>query len=279
MEDDAYVMSTPKLNQIPQNPLPAAAHPQPTFVNAFRQNLETDPLDPDQTIGTPEEVPPNALTVAQELLAGLSWQETSLIDFYAEKPSEDQVAEARLRARATTDLGMRRKPPKHNNPPVQQILVFSQVFADLESKFLQQFRLLQGILTQIVKQDWIVTLKFNMYTFIGIYDTIYKVNMTRALMDTKEQESLLKTQLSPVIRPGYNNQMLRSLRAPPQTECALPVSADTLLIRIIGFTEELDHKLQRLFAQQVINLIRSKLEIMHQNEFMISQRNENQLSK
>ncbi|KAA6356878.1 MAG: hypothetical protein EZS28_047596, partial [Streblomastix strix] len=84
-------------NLVPQNPLQVAAQPQPTFVNAFRQNLEIDPLDPDQTIATPEEVPPNAITAARVLLAGLSGQEASQIDFYAEEPSEEQVIEAKQR--------------------------------------------------------------------------------------------------------------------------------------------------------------------------------------
>ncbi|KAA6370211.1 MAG: hypothetical protein EZS28_034262 [Streblomastix strix] len=61
-------------NLVPQNTLLATAQPQPTFMNAFRQNLEIDPLDPDQTIIIPEEVPPNAITVARALLAGLSGQ-------------------------------------------------------------------------------------------------------------------------------------------------------------------------------------------------------------
>ncbi|KAA6354227.1 MAG: hypothetical protein EZS28_050246, partial [Streblomastix strix] len=77
-------------NLVPQNPLQVAAQPQPTFVNAFRQNLEIDPLDPDKIIATPEEVPPNAITAARTLLAGLSGQQTSQIDFYAEEPSEEQ---------------------------------------------------------------------------------------------------------------------------------------------------------------------------------------------
>ncbi|KAA6371416.1 MAG: hypothetical protein EZS28_033058, partial [Streblomastix strix] len=51
-------------NLVPQNPLQVAAQPQPTLVNAFRQNLEIDPLDPDQTIATPEEVPTNAIAAA-----------------------------------------------------------------------------------------------------------------------------------------------------------------------------------------------------------------------
>ncbi|KAA6368837.1 MAG: hypothetical protein EZS28_035637, partial [Streblomastix strix] len=106
-------------NFVPQNPLQVAAQPQPTFVNAFRQNLEIDPLDPDQIIATPEEVPPNAITAARVLLAGLSGQEASQIDFYAEEPSQEQVVEARQRARAATELVTRRKPPIHNNPPAQ----------------------------------------------------------------------------------------------------------------------------------------------------------------
>ncbi|KAA6395243.1 MAG: hypothetical protein EZS28_009234 [Streblomastix strix] len=77
-----------------------------------------------------------------------------------------------------------------------------------------------------------------------------------------EQRNLLKTQPSPVIRPGYNNQMLKSLRALLQTEGAHPASKDILLIRIVGFTGELDKEMKQLTAQQVIDLIRSKLEIM-----------------
>ncbi|KAA6388734.1 MAG: hypothetical protein EZS28_015740 [Streblomastix strix] len=249
-------------NLVPQNPLQVAAQPQPTFVNAFRQNLEIDPLDPDQTIATPEEVPPNAITAAWTLLAGLSGQETSQIDIYAEEPSEEQVVKARKRARAATDLVTRRKPPKHNNPQAQPTLAFDQVLADLETKLLQQYRLLQGTLTQIVKQDWITTLKYNLCTFISIYNTIYNVNITRALMDATEQGNLLKTQPSPVIRPGYNNQMLKSLRALLLTEGAHPASVDTLLTRIVGFTGELDYELKKLTAQQVIDMNRSKPEIM-----------------
>ncbi|KAA6349929.1 MAG: hypothetical protein EZS28_051912, partial [Streblomastix strix] len=86
--------------------------------------------------------------------------------------------------------------------------------------------------------------------------------MTRALMDTTEQGNLLKTQPSPVIRPGYNNQMLRSLRVLSQTEGAHPASVDTLLIRMVGFTGELDQELKKLTAQQVIDMIKSKSEIM-----------------
>ncbi|KAA6374806.1 MAG: hypothetical protein EZS28_029668, partial [Streblomastix strix] len=162
------------------------------FVNTFRKNIEVDPLDPDQTVEKPEEVPTNARTAARVLLAGLSGQEASQIDFYSEEPSEEQVVEARQRARAATDLVTRKKPPKHNNPPAQPMLAFDQVLADLEMKLLQQYRLLQGTLTQIVMRDLLATLKFNLCMFINIYDTIYKVNMTRALTDTAEQGNLLK---------------------------------------------------------------------------------------
>ncbi|KAA6385498.1 MAG: hypothetical protein EZS28_018977, partial [Streblomastix strix] len=113
-------------NLVPQNPLQVAVQPQSTFVNAFRQNLEIDPLDPDQTIATPEEVPLYAITAARTLLAGLSEQDTSQIDFYTEEPSEEQVVEARQRAGAATDLVTRRKPPKYNNPPAQPMLAFDQ---------------------------------------------------------------------------------------------------------------------------------------------------------
>ncbi|KAA6355515.1 MAG: hypothetical protein EZS28_048957, partial [Streblomastix strix] len=158
---DSYL--TPNYaNLVPQNPLQVAAQPQPTFVNAFRQNLEIDPLDPDQTIVTPEEVPPNVITAARVLLAGHSEQEMSQIDFYAEEPSEEQVVVARQRANAATDLVTCRKPPKHNNPPAKPMLAFDQVLADQETKLLQQYRLLQGTLTQIVKRDWLATLKFNL---------------------------------------------------------------------------------------------------------------------
>ncbi|KAA6401292.1 MAG: hypothetical protein EZS28_003187 [Streblomastix strix] len=171
---DSY--QTPnQANFVPQNPLQVAAQPQPTFVNAFRQNLEIDALDPYQTIATPEEVSPNEKTAARVLLAGLSGQEMSQIDFYAEEPSEEQVVEARQRARAATDLVTRRKPPKHNNPPAQPMLDFDQILAYLETKLMQQYRPLQGTLTQIVKRDWLATLKFNLCTFISLYDMIYKV--------------------------------------------------------------------------------------------------------
>ncbi|KAA6383123.1 MAG: hypothetical protein EZS28_021350 [Streblomastix strix] len=56
--------------------------------------------------------------------------------------------------------------------------------------------------------------------------------------------------------------MMRSLRALSQTEGAHPASLDTLLTRIVGFTAELDQELKKLTAQQVIDMIRSKPEIM-----------------
>ncbi|KAA6390354.1 MAG: hypothetical protein EZS28_014121 [Streblomastix strix] len=138
-------------NLVPQNLLQATTQPQPTFVNAFLQNLEIDPLDPDQTIAAPEEVPPNAITAIRVLLAGHSGHETSRIDFEAEEPSEELVVEDRQHVIAATDLMTRRRPPKHNNPPAQPMLAFDQVIVDLETKLLQQYRLLQGTPTQIVK--------------------------------------------------------------------------------------------------------------------------------
>ncbi|KAA6402981.1 MAG: hypothetical protein EZS28_001486 [Streblomastix strix] len=177
LNGDSYKMPN-YANLVPQNLLQVAMQPQQTFVNAFRQNLEIDPLDPDQTIATPEEVPPNATTAARVLLAGLSGQETSQIDFYAVEPSEEQVIETIQRVRAAIEQVTRRKPLKHNNPPAQLMLAFDQFLTDLETKLLQQYRLLQGTLTQIMKRDRIATLKFNMCTFISIYDTIYKVNMS-----------------------------------------------------------------------------------------------------
>ncbi|KAA6395852.1 MAG: hypothetical protein EZS28_008623 [Streblomastix strix] len=147
---DSY--QTPNYANIePQNPLQATAQPQPTFVNAFRQNLEIDLLDPDQTIATSEDVPLNAITKARALLAGFSGQDTSQIDFYVEEPSKVQVVEARQRVRAAMDLVTRRKPSKHNDPPAQPMLCFDQVLADLETKLLQQHRLLQGTLTYNLK--------------------------------------------------------------------------------------------------------------------------------
>ncbi|KAA6360425.1 MAG: hypothetical protein EZS28_044048 [Streblomastix strix] len=86
--------------------------------------------------------------------------------------------------------------------------------------------------------------------------------MTRALMDATEKGNLLKTQPSLVIRPGYNNQILSSLRELFQIEVAHPAFVDTLLTRIVGFTRELDQKLKKLTAQQVIDMTRSKPEII-----------------
>ncbi|KAA6378505.1 MAG: hypothetical protein EZS28_025967 [Streblomastix strix] len=66
--------------------------------------------------------------------------------------------------------------------------------------------------------------------------------MTLALMGMTEQSNLLKTQPSLVIRPGYNNYLIKSLSALPQTEGA--------------------HHASKLIAQQVKDLIRCKPKIM-----------------
>ncbi|KAA6376948.1 MAG: hypothetical protein EZS28_027527 [Streblomastix strix] len=86
--------------------------------------------------------------------------------------------------------------------------------------------------------------------------------MTRALVDTTEQGNLLKSQPSPVIRLRFNNQKLMSLCALHQTEGSHPAFVDTLLTRTVGFTGELDQELNKLTAHQVIDMIRSKPEIM-----------------
>ncbi|KAA6394064.1 MAG: hypothetical protein EZS28_010410 [Streblomastix strix] len=224
--------------------------------------MQIDPLDPNQTMATPEEVSPNDITAARALSAGLSVQETSQIDFYAERPSEVQVIEIIQRARTVTDLVTRKKPPNYNNPPAQLMLAFDQVLADLEMKLLQQYRFLQGTLIQIVKRVWLATLKFNFCAFISIYDTIYKVNMTQALIGKTEQGNILKTEPSAVIRPKFNNQLFRSLRALPQTEGAHLASIDTQLTRNVGFKGALDQELKKLIAQQVIDLIKGIPKIM-----------------
>ncbi|KAA6388427.1 MAG: hypothetical protein EZS28_016050 [Streblomastix strix] len=165
-------------NQVQQKSIQAAELPLPTFVNVFRQNIEINSLDLDQKIETPEEVAPNAITAERAPLVGLSGQETSQIYFFEEQPSEEQVIETGLRASVDADLVTCRRQPKHSNPQEQPMLAFDQVLADLETKLLQQYRLLQGILIQILKRDWIATPKFNLCSLISIYDMIYKVNMT-----------------------------------------------------------------------------------------------------
>ncbi|KAA6394150.1 MAG: hypothetical protein EZS28_010325 [Streblomastix strix] len=227
----------------PQNQLFAAMQLQPTFVNTFRKNMEIDPPYSDQTIATLEEVPTNAITAIQALFVGLSEQETSQIDYYAEESSAEQVLEATQCIRAATDLVTRRIPQKHNNQPAQPMLAFDQVLADLKTKLLQQCRQLQGVLTQIVKRDWIATLKFNFCICISIYDSIRKVNMTIALMHTTEQGNQLKIQLS-------------------STEGAHPASISTLLKRIVYFMEELNEELKKQTAKQEINLNMSKPNII-----------------
>ncbi|KAA6355280.1 MAG: hypothetical protein EZS28_049193, partial [Streblomastix strix] len=47
-----------------------------------------------------------------------------------------------------------------------------------------------------------------------------------------------------------------------ETEGADPASVDTLLTRIVGFTGELDQELKKLTAQQLIDMTRTKPEIM-----------------
>ncbi|KAA6356991.1 MAG: hypothetical protein EZS28_047482 [Streblomastix strix] len=118
-------------------------------------DIEIDPLDLDFTIAIPKELPPNAITAALALLAGLSGKDTSQIDFYTEELSEEQVVEAGQRARAATDLVTQRKQPKHNNPPAQPMLAKNQVLADPKTRQLQQCRLLQENVMQIVKLNWI----------------------------------------------------------------------------------------------------------------------------
>ncbi|KAA6402312.1 MAG: hypothetical protein EZS28_002157 [Streblomastix strix] len=246
----------------PKTPLQVAAQPQLTFVSAFHKNIQIDSLDLDQTIATPEEVPPNAITTIWAILTGLLGQETSQINFYAEEPPKEQVVKTRLRARESTDLMMCWRPPKHNNSPAQLMLAFNQVLADLETKLQRQQRLLQKPLKLIVKRDWVITPKFNLCMFLSIHDPACKDSMTSALMYSIKQGNLLKTQLSLIIRPEYNNQMLRSLRVLHLTERADPALVDTLHARIMCLTGKLDQELKKLIVQQVIDLIRSKPEIM-----------------
>ncbi|KAA6395066.1 MAG: hypothetical protein EZS28_009412 [Streblomastix strix] len=106
---------------------------------------------PDQTIAIQEEVSSIAITAARLLLAGLSVQKTSQIDFYTEEPSEEQVVEARQRVRVATDLVTSKKLPKHNNPSAQPTIAFDHILTDFETKLHQQYRLLHGTLIQIVK--------------------------------------------------------------------------------------------------------------------------------
>ncbi|KAA6363905.1 MAG: hypothetical protein EZS28_040568, partial [Streblomastix strix] len=249
-------------NLVPQNPLQVVAQPKPTLVNAFRQNLRQT----HQT-RTKQSQHQRKYRRTRQQQHGCSWQgyldkklHKSIFTRRNHRKSKQQrLVNAQEQPRTWQT---RRKPPKHNNPLAQRMLAFDLVLADLETKLLQQYRLQQKTLTQIVKRDLLATLKFNLCTFINIYDTIYKVNMTRALIDTTEQGNLLKTQPSPVIRPGYNNKLLRSLRALPQTDGAHPASVDTLLTRIVGFTGELDQELKKLTAKQVIDMNGSKPEIM-----------------
>ncbi|KAA6386998.1 MAG: hypothetical protein EZS28_017476 [Streblomastix strix] len=138
-------------NLIPKNLLHSFVLLHPTFVNAFRQNIEIDQLDHDQTITTPEEVASNAIAAARALLAGILGQEMQKIGFIAEDLPEEQVIEARQRTRLATDLLTQRRPPKYSNPLGQQMFTFDQVIIDQEMKLLQHYRHLQGTLTKIAK--------------------------------------------------------------------------------------------------------------------------------
>ncbi|KAA6387525.1 MAG: hypothetical protein EZS28_016949 [Streblomastix strix] len=138
-------------NLVPQNLLHSATQLQPTFVNAFRQNVDMDLLDPDQTIATPEKQPSNAIAAARALQVKLSGQEMQQISFIAEDLPQEQVVEARQRARLATVLLKLRRPSKRNHAPGQPLLTFDQVLADLQMKLLQHYRQLQRTLTQIAK--------------------------------------------------------------------------------------------------------------------------------
>ncbi|KAA6385224.1 MAG: hypothetical protein EZS28_019252 [Streblomastix strix] len=56
--------------------------------------------------------------------------------------------------------------------------------------------------------------------------------------------------------------MLRSLRAPPQTEGAHPSTVNTLLTRIVSITGKQNQEQKKQTAQQVIDMIKSKPEII-----------------
>ncbi|KAA6369783.1 MAG: hypothetical protein EZS28_034691 [Streblomastix strix] len=214
-------------NLVPTNTLVAATRAQRTIQNAFRQKIEINSFDLGQTIIILKGVPCNVITAAQTLFAGLSRQEIMQIDFYAKESSKELVTEVNQCSNEEIDLFLQKQPPWDNDSQQHPIQVFNNVLAGLETKLLQQYRLLQGTLTQIVKRDWIATLKFNLCTFRSIYDSIYKVSMMRALTCTKEQRNLLKTQPSPIICPrntsnvsGYLFEMSCSFhgRTGPRTE-------------------------------------------------------------
>ncbi|KAA6385955.1 MAG: hypothetical protein EZS28_018520 [Streblomastix strix] len=122
-----------------QSLLQVVAQPQPSFVNAFGQNVEIDSLGPDQTSATLDEVSSKAITAARTLLLRLSGQDTSQIDFYNEKLSEKQVVKAMQCVSAATDLVTKKRPPKYNFPTMQSMLAFDRVIADLERKLMQQY--------------------------------------------------------------------------------------------------------------------------------------------
>ncbi|KAA6401629.1 MAG: hypothetical protein EZS28_002841 [Streblomastix strix] len=198
LSQDSY--QTPNYaNLVPQNPLQVTAQPQPTFVNAFHQSIEIYPLDPDQTIATPEKISSFAIKAVLVLLAGLSGQKTQQIDFYSEDPSEGQVIEAKQRARVATDLVTWKRPSKHNNQPVQPIFAFDQILTDLEAKLAQQYKQLQRTLTLIVKGNWTITLKFNLNSFVNIFDTTCKalrISFLPYTIEIDQQQRQSKRQLS-----------------------------------------------------------------------------------
>ncbi|KAA6369436.1 MAG: hypothetical protein EZS28_035037, partial [Streblomastix strix] len=97
-------------------------------------------------------------------------------------------------------LGDAQKAAETQYPQVQQMLAFDQVLADLKTKLWQQYKLLQGTLTQIVKQDQLATMKFNLCAYINMNGMIFQVKLIRALSDTKGQGNLINKQPSQVIR-------------------------------------------------------------------------------
>ncbi|KAA6403046.1 MAG: hypothetical protein EZS28_001425 [Streblomastix strix] len=123
-------------NLVPQNPLQVAAQPKSTLMNAFCQNIEIDPMDPDQTIATPEEVSSNAITAERTFLAMLSGRETSRIDFYADKSLEDQVAEAKQHVnmtRALMDITEQGNLPKRQPSQVIHLVYNNQMLKQLRA--------------------------------------------------------------------------------------------------------------------------------------------------
>ncbi|KAA6323970.1 MAG: hypothetical protein EZS28_054248, partial [Streblomastix strix] len=80
---------------VQQNPKIASVLARATFMNALRQNLLIVRLDPNQTIIVPDYAPPNAITAARVLLAGLSGQKTTQIDLDQKLEWENELFEMR----------------------------------------------------------------------------------------------------------------------------------------------------------------------------------------